>query len=420
MNTGAAEGGAGLVREGFGRRVSIAVLLAVALAVVLQVVTADGPDAVSGRLGGDYPAFYAAGDVWLDDPWLEADVLYDPATQFAAQEPVLPSDRDGNLYFAYPAFFVAPFVPLAALDFAWSYLVEVAVMVAAAGLALRVVRPMSPTVRAHPVEASAVALTFFPLFRGITGGQNTALSLLLIAVVWRSLHDGREVPAGIAAALLLFKPPLALPFLGALLLGRRYRAVGAAAVTTVALYGVGALLTDPSWPGAWADAIRYLDRVDTSFNVENFVSVPGAAEAVFGIDSTAATVVGFGLAGAAAVVVAWVWWRRLGDLGSRIALITAAALFISPHALYYDAGLLVLVGVVLVDRVPGVRRWLPLLWAAGSSHVLADALDVDPLVLLVVAGFGSAVGLVHASLAAPSSRHRAGPDGHRASTHHSA
>lgn len=388
---------AGLVRPGFGRRVAIAVLAAVGLALVVQVVTADGPAAISGGVGGDYPSFYAAGDVALDDPGLGPVDLYDPATQFAAQEPVLAPDRDGNLYFAYPAFFVAPYMPLAALGFGASYLVHTVLMAGALIAVLVAIRPIAVLVRTHGLEVLAVSLTFFPLFRGITGGQNTALSLLLIAVIWRSLHDGREVPAGIAAALLLFKPPLALPFLGALVLARRWRAVAASVATAVALYGIGALVTGPSWPSAWLDAVRYLDRVDTPFNVQNFVSVPGAAEAVFDIDSPAATILGFGLAAVAVLIVSWAWWREVGDLASRIALTTAGALVISPHALYYDAGLLVLVAIVLVERQPELRRWVPVLWAAGLTHLAADALGVSPLVVLVVLAFGVAFELVRSS-----------------------
>lgn len=375
---------------GFGRRAAVAVLAAIGLALVFQVATADGPDAISGAVGGDYAAFYAVGDVVLEDPWLDADELYDPERQFAAQEPVLDPDRDGNLYFAYPAFFVVPYVPLAALGFGASYLVHTALMAVALAVALSLLRPLSAVVREHGLEVFAVVLTFFPLFRGVTGGQNTALSVLLVTVVWRSLHEGRDVPAGIAAALLLFKPPLALPFLGALVLARRWRAVAAAAGTAVVLDLVGAIATDLSWPSAWVDAVRYLDRVDTPFNVHNFVSLPGAAEAIFGIDSTAATVVGFGLAAVVAVVVAWTWFADQGDLDARIALTTAGALAMSPHALYYDAGLLVLVAVVLVDQRPERRRWLPLAWLAGLTHLAADALGASPLVVLVVIALGLA------------------------------
>ena len=376
-----------LVREGFGRRAAVAALIAVALAVGLVVATADGPDAISGGLGGDFASFYAAGDIVLDDPGLDPERFYEPERQFDAQEPVRPSDAEGHLYFAYPAFFAAPFVPLAALDFRLAYLVNVLLMTAALAAALALLRPCSRVVREHGVEVFAASLTFYPMFRGITGGQNTALSVLLFAVVWRSLHDGKEVPAGLAAGLLLFKPPLALPVIGGLLLARRYQAVAASVATTVALYAIGVVLTGPGWPSAWIDAVRYLDEVDTPFNVQNFVSIPGAAEAIFGIDSVAAAVVGYGLALVAAAVVAWVWFRRLADPAVLVALAATGALVISPHALYYDAGILVIAGIVLVDRRVVDARWLVLLWAFGLSHLLADALGFSPLVVVAAGVF---------------------------------
>ena len=404
MTGSAGDGAAPLLRPGFGRRMAVAALVAIGLAIVVQVAGADGPDGVSGGLGGDYPAFYAVGDLVLDDPGLAPEALYDPTAQFAAQEPVLPADEGGNLYFAYPAFFVAPFVPLAALDFRWSYLAAVALMVAAVVLALRLLRPCSAVVREHPVEVLAVCLGFYPLFRGTTGGQNTALVLLCCAAAWRSLHDGREVPAGIAAGLLLFKPPLALPFIGGLLLARRYRAVAASAATGAVLWGIGAALTGPGWVSAWTDALRFLDRVDTPANVQNFVSLPGVAEAVFGIDSTAATVVGYGLALGVIALVSLRWLRGPVDPAAIVAITTVGALLMSPHALYYDAGLLVLVGLVLHDRRPDLRRWLPLAWLAGLLHLGAETFDADPLVLLVVAGFAVAWQVL------PGERSRAGAE----------
>jgi len=382
------------VTPGFGRRIAVAVLAAVAVALVVQVATADGPDAVSGSVGGDYASFYAAGDLARTRPGLEAEDFYEPAAQFAAQEPVLGDQRDGNLYFAYPAFFVVPFMALSVLGFGASYLVHTALMAGALAVATRWLEPASSLLRDHRIEAYALALTFFPMFRGVTGGQNTALSLLLVVGFWRGLRSGREVPAGVAAALLLFKPPLALPFLGALVLARRWRGVGAALGTIVALDLVGALVTDLSWPAAWTDAVRYLDRVDTPFNVHNFVSLPGAAEAIFGIDSLAATVVGFGLAAIVIGAVSWAWWRGVGDLDVRVALTVAAALAISPHALYYDAGLLVFVAVVLLERRPDLRRWLPLAWAAGFTHLVAEPLGVSPVVVVVALGVVAAGAVV--------------------------
>lgn len=394
----------GLLRAGVGKRAAVAVLLAIALSIGLFVATADGPDAVSGGLGGDYASFYAAGGLVQDDVGIDPERFYDPQTQFDAQTPVLRPDADGNLFFAYPAFFVAPYAALASTGFVTSYLLHTLLMVGALVLALRVLRPCSAVLRSHGLEVLAVALSFYPMFRGVTGGQNTALSLLAFAVIWRSLHDGREVPAGIAAALLLFKPPLALPIIGLFLLSRRYAALLTSVVTTFGLFGLGALLTRPGWLTPWVDAIRFLDEFDTPFNVQNFVSLPGAAEAIFGIDSTAATVVGFGLALVVALVLSAMWFRHGHDVDVLMAVAVAGSLLISPHALYYDAGILVLVGLVIADRRPEWRRWLVVGWAAGFTHLAADALDVDPLVTVVIAAFALAVAIDGRPLLAPTTR----------------
>jgi len=219
----------------------------------------------------------------------------------------------------------------------------------------------------------------------VTGGQNTAISILLVVLLWRSLHEGRDVRAGMAVGLLLFKPPLALPFLGALVLARRWRGVGGALATAVALDLLGAAATDLSWPAAWADAVGFLDLADTPFNLENFVSFPGVAEAVLGLDSTAAQVVGVVTAVAVGSVAGVAWFREQGDLAPRIALTTAAALAMSPHALYYDAGLLALVAVVAVDRRPSSLPWLGVAWSVGFTHLASGSLGFSPIVLLVVA-----------------------------------
>lgn len=390
------------------RRICIAVLGGIFLSVLAIALTAEGPDAISGRLGGDYPAFHAAGDVVRESPGLSADVLYDPAVQAEAQAPYR-AEPDGQLYFAYPAFFVVPYVAMSALGFTTGYLVHTGLMAALLGIALWLIRPCSRIVRDHFLEVFTASLTFFPVFRGVTGGQNTALSILLVAVVWRMLHDDREGMAGLAVGLLLFKPPFALPFLGVLLLTRRWTAAGASLLTASGLYGLATLVTDPGWPGPWVDALRFLDEFDTPFNVTNFVSVPGFAEAVFGIDSTLASIVGYGVASALALAISLAWWRasrsdseRSVPVGQLVVTTAVVGVLISPHALYYDAGLLVLAGILLVDQ--GWPGWTVAAgWLGGLLHFLSVPLGADPLMFLVLAvGLALLRGVWVASLREPS------------------
>ena len=372
------------------RRVCVAVLFAIALAVVLMAATADGPDAISGGLGGDYPSFHAAGEIAREQPGLDADVFYDPTVQATAQDPYLDGDDDGQLFFGYPAFFVVPYMGVSAAGFTAGYVLHTALMAGALAAAISLLCPINRIARDFPLESFTAAVTFFPLFRGVTGGQNTALTVLLVAAVWRCLEDERDTCAGVAVGLLLFKPPFAIPFLGVLLMARRWRALGGAVGAAAVLYLLAAAVTDPTWMSAWIDAVQFLDEFDTPFNVQNFVSIPGFAEAVFGIDSATALVVGYGLAMLVAGAVALLWLRAGSivqpqvPLDLLVATTAVAGILVSPHALYYDAGLLALPAMVLLDRFPRYRWTIALGWVGGLMHLGASTFDADPLVAVVV------------------------------------
>src|SRR4051812_30744108 len=82
------------------RRVACALLLALGVAFLISVLGGSGTTAAVGRLGGDYPAFHAAGEMVLAG---DGDHLYDPHRQAAAQAPYYGDDDDGGyLPFAYP------------------------------------------------------------------------------------------------------------------------------------------------------------------------------------------------------------------------------------------------------------------------------------------------------------------------------
>ena len=92
-------------------RVVIAVVALVALVPALASVT--GNDDVAHTLGGDFPSFYAAGQIVLDG---RIDELYDPDVQFSYQEAFQEKDA-GLLYFAYPPVTALAYAPLAALPY---------------------------------------------------------------------------------------------------------------------------------------------------------------------------------------------------------------------------------------------------------------------------------------------------------------
>ena len=78
----------------------MAVLIGLVLGFSIFVLTTQGLTSVlGGRMGGDFPAFYAAGRL-AASPHPER--LYDPAAQQDAQRDLIPGAPNGWIPFAYP------------------------------------------------------------------------------------------------------------------------------------------------------------------------------------------------------------------------------------------------------------------------------------------------------------------------------
>lgn len=351
---------------------------------------------MSGRLGGDFPSFYAAGQVLVDD----ADALYDPSVQAAEQRDLFGEEPDGGqLFFAYPPPAAVPYAALAHLPYRLSYVVHTLVMASLLVLGLHLVRPLAPLVDRYFEQVVVASLLFYPMFVGVTGGQNTALTFALVALFLRALSEDRELLAGVALAGLLFKPQFALPLVALALIARRVRSVGVAAAGGLAFYLIGASLQGWGWIGPWVDTVRWLDEVDTPFNVHNAVSWLGLSEAVFGVDTVVAAVLGWGLAGLTAAFLAWRWWvagrQQLAPWIPALMPITAAGLIlVVPHVIYYDAGLLVLALAVLaapVETDAPHRAALAVLLLVAVTQVWSSEIGVAPVGAVVIAVFAWAV-----------------------------
>jgi hypothetical protein len=372
-----------------------AILAALVLGFVVVVAAGSGSDAVSGRLGGDFPAFYAAGILVADDPA----ALYDAGRQAEAQTDLFADEEDGFLSFAYPPYVAAPYAVLAELPYRAAYVVHTLVMAALVVAALAVIRPLVPAVSRHFELGLVASLIFYPLLAAVTLGQNTALVLLLLAGAFRLLHDERDLAAGLVLAGLLFKPQYALPLVGCALLARRWRVAAGAALGAGALYLVGAAVQGWGWVGPWVDHVRWFTEVDAEVNADNAISWLGMAEALWGVGDRVALAVGWGLAAVTAAGLAWCWWSappRGGDarrLAWLMALSVPAMVLIAPHAMFYDAGVLVLALGVLASigatAPAGERRatvaGLVVVWVAALAQSVGDVFPVAPLGPVTVA-----------------------------------
>lgn len=370
------------------------ILITLLLALVVAAATFDVADPDS-RLGGDYPAFYSAGAIAAAGDW---DELYEPARQQAEQAGLI-DDDGGYLYFSYPPFVAALYAPLALIGYQWSFVLHTLLMAAAVAGAVWVCWPWLERLRLPRQAMIVAALGFYPLLTAVTGGQNTSLSLLLLAAAARLDRDNRAFLAGLVAAGLLFKPQFGVIVLPLLLLTRRWRAVAGLGSGAIGLYLGSAAFVGGSWlSGWWAQAADFRD-LNTAANGTNFISIPGFLENALGSGSAVATVVGYGLAAVVAAGVAFVWWRhqKSGAL-VRWALVGAAAVTVAPQTLYYDAGLLLLPGVAILAG--STRwRWVGIAFVLSWTQVAADGLGWSPLGPLSVAAVGFLV--LHWARAAP-------------------
>lgn len=362
-------------------------LAALTAAFVFVIVTGDGSSTASGRVGGDYPAFYGAGSIVRDG---HLDGLYDPDVQAAAQAGLLGAE-DGYLAFAYAPHVAAAYSPLAALDYRVSYVVHTFVMVAALIGALHLLRPLIAVADRWFALVLVATVTFYPMFMALGGGQNTALTVLMFAAVWRALAEDREVAAGLATTLLLFRPQYALPIIGLLLLDRRRTAVLTAAVGALVVYAANAAILGWSWVSTWLDRVGPFLETDAEVNAGNSVSAVGFLQALFGVDSPLATAVGGLISVAVVVVLALAWRQDRLDLGARMAITATGIVLLSPHAMFYDAGLLALTILVLVDRGRLTVVGAAAIWGLGLTHLLDGVLDATPFALVTVVVFCLAV-----------------------------
>jgi len=379
-----------------------ALLLALTVAFGVSVLGAEGGAGVLGRLGGDFPAFYGAGRIVVEGRGVE---LYDWSVQATSQAGLHPGEEDSFLAFAYPPFLALAYAPLALLPFRLAYLVHTLLMGGAVYAAIRLLRPMLPRVDRYGLEAFCVAIAFVPLFRSVTGGQNTALTLLLVAAAWRATWAGQGLLAGVALGLMLFKPQFALPLIGLFAVGRHGRALVGVAGTAAGLWAAGAAVGGWAWPWEWWGQIGDFHGLDQAVNAANSVGWLGFAEALLGPGNPVALALGGALTLATVGALVWSWWRPM-PLDLRMALVAPGLVLVPPHSMFYDSGLLVLGLAVVGDR--GGRRRLGALvaiWLLALTSLAAPLLGFNPLFLVAVATLALAGALLGSGERPPDHAH---------------
>jgi hypothetical protein len=252
---------------------------------------------------------------------------------------------------------------------------------------------MIPWLRSHLVLGLAMALVFWPMFRSVSGGSNTALTLFLIVAAWRLVHDDHELAAGFVLAGLLYKPQFALPLVGLFLLRRCWRvAVGALGGAGV-FYLAGVALLGWGWVQQWLDVAAEFGKLDAEINGHSAISLVGFAENLFGVGLSVPTIVAWGLVVACIAFLSWMWMRDpAAGLDRLLAVTMPGVLLVSPHAMSHDGALVVITAAVAGEHW-SVRRWMPwvaAVWVLGATQLGIKQLGFSPgfLMLLIVLMWG--------------------------------
>jgi Glycosyltransferase family 87 len=327
----------------------------------------------------DFGAFYAAGALAFtpDVARLGPVVAY----QAAHGIPITP--------FVYPAGLALLYVPFAWLPYgiagALHLVLTLGCLIAAAA--------WGAALLGLPRRWAIVgALAWGPAAAGVVSGQNTSLALLLVVATAAALLRGRDAAGGIATGLLAYKPQLAAPIAGLLLLRARWAALVAFIAMVGAQYLLGMVATggNLAWPRDWFDTLATYTNADFHANGWQAVSLPALAtrmELVTGIGWLTAA----GYLAAAAIVVVCIPALRRWTILDAVALASACGLAISPHAWVYDATLLLPALGVLAARAasrgwPWQDRWLiAAAYAIGLTWPLGGFVGITLVPLLVVA-----------------------------------
>ena len=276
-------------------------------------------------LGTDFSNVYAAGRLtWQGHP---ADA-YQPVLQHAAEKAIF-GGRDVPFYgWHYPPFFLAVAVLVAAVPYAWGLAIWLMASLAAYLAAMRAILPRPETV--------LVAAAFPAVFVNIGHGQN---GFLTAALLGGALHwlDRRPWLAGVLIGALAYKPQFGVLIPLALLAGRRWSTIGAAAATVAALVAVSlATLGGGVWQ-AFADSMNFtqvvvLEQGGTGW--EKIQSIFSAARMWrAGVQSAYAVQIALALALAASL--AWLWHSDAA-FELKASALASGSLLATPYVLDYD------------------------------------------------------------------------------------
>lgn len=368
-------------------RASLAAATALLLGLVLTYILTLHSGAVTPQRT-DFIAYYSGGKLVLTG---HGAALYDFSRLAATERHVVYPDRlrYGVLPYVYPPYLALALAPIAALPYSAAYLLWFLLNLATLGVVVAMLQRYlglrGP--RALPLWLACAA--FVPVFVSLVQGQTSIFLLGLLAAAFFAYRAGHQLPAGVALAFVLIKPPYVALLLLVFLVQKQWRALGAFAVTALCL------LAGPAVVLGWAvdrDYVHVLALAGTWHNQFGYApqwsnSLEGFTQLLLPHQLALPVTLLLDIGVMAAVLVA-ARSRPSPDLTFGLAMV--GALLISPHVLDHDLILLLIPAAAALrlndNRVPYL---LPVL-AVGYLTVtvglgLAPLIHIQPAVVAMAA-----------------------------------
>jgi hypothetical protein len=307
-------------------------LIAGTVAVMTWTLSGHGVADPMGRpVGTDFLRLWAASYALLHD---QARAIYDPAAFFALERAVTQPATPDFYPWNYPPASLLIVYPLALLP----YLGSLAVWTAAGFTGY-----LAVLWRIFPKPLTLwVGLAFPAVFWTVTHGQNSFLTTSLFC--WGLLFlPRRPVLAGVLLGGLICKPHLGLLVPIALVAGRHWRAVLAAALTVLVSAAISAALFGTDlWTDFLASTTSTRGMLENGMNLGHYYKMQSvfAAARLLGSSLPVAYSMQAIVALCAAAAVAWVWWRPTGAADMRNAVLMAATPLSTAFIFDYDLMLL--------------------------------------------------------------------------------
>jgi hypothetical protein len=339
--------------------VMVAVLLMAGVVAALGLsILGSGAEATTGA---DFAVFHTAGELAAED---RAEVLYDDRFAELANER-FGGGEDGNLIYLNPPVVAQVLQPLSVLSYRAAFLVWSVITLALTAAALALLRAPKPF--------WLLAVVVPPAVLNFQLGQNGAVGFVILAGVAGLLRSDRRVAAGLVAALLLFKPTLALGVgVWWLISYRRYwrallgAAGGGVVIVAASMVGVG---VEP-WRRFVEVATGESSGGSTWFTTASVTPWELWRELLIGAEWL---VMPLWLGSAVVGVLAFRWFVRRSDEQWSVHFAAAVTLtpWLAPHLLIYDWMILFVPAVIVWTVAPELReRWVQLgAWLVIASVV---------------------------------------------------